>query len=110
MTFYIGNSMDKLNHQDESVEFSDDLLDFIYKIGQHTTYDMRKLYEIDPYGDVKISKNDLQEIVDICNYVLGASLLRNYEDPTEGTQMLLGLAEIASKAMSLGLGLLSIGD
>ncbi|MGN0386185.1 MAG: hypothetical protein ACI4EX_09905 [Lachnospiraceae bacterium] len=71
---------------------------------------MRKLYEIDPYGDVEISKNDLPQIIKVCNYILETFLLQTYEEPDEGNQMLKDLVEIAQKALSGDLGLVSIGD
>ena len=71
---------------------------------------MSKLYKIDPYDDVEVSKNDLSQIIEVCNYILGASLLQDYEEPDEGNQMLQDLVEIAQKAMSRNIGLVSIGD
>ncbi len=110
MNFYIGNSIDEINEQDVNVEFSDELIDFIYKLKEQVSFDMSKLYEIDPYDDVEISKNDLFQIVEICNYILDTSLLQNYGETDEGNQMLRDLIEITQKAMSRDLGLVSIGD
>ena len=110
MNFYIGNSIDEIDEQDGSVEFNDELIDFIYKLRGQVSYDMSKLYEIDPYDDVEVSKNDLSLIIEICNYILDASLLQNYEELEEGNQMLQDLVEIAQKAISRGVGLISIGD
>lgn len=31
MNFYIGNSIDEIKEQDYNVEFSDELIDFVYK-------------------------------------------------------------------------------
>lgn len=110
MNFYIGNSIDEIDERDVNVEFSDELIDFIYKLSNQVSFDMSKLYEIDPYNDVVISINDLSQIVEICNYILDASLLQNYGEPDEGNQMLRNLIEISQKAMKRGLGLISIGD
>ncbi len=110
MNFYIGNSKDAINEQDINVEFSDKLIDFIYKLGKEESFDMRKLYELDPYDDIEISKNDLQQIIEICSYILEESLLHNYEEPNDGKKMLLNLIEIAQKALARGSGLVSIGD
>lgn len=110
MNFYIGNSIGKIDKQDVNVEFSDKLIDFIYKLRGQVSFDMSKLYEIDPYDDVEVSENDLSQIIEICNYILDASLLQNYEELEEGNQMLQDLVEIAQKAISRGLGLISIGD
>lgn len=110
MNFYIGNSINEIDEQDVNVEFSDELLDFVYKLSKHSSFDMSKLYEINPYVDVEISKSDLSQIIEICNYILDTSLLQNYEEPDEGNQMLKDLVEIAQKAQSRDLGLVSIGD
>ncbi len=110
MNFYIGDSIDEIAEQDVNVEFSDELIDFIYKMSRQVSLDMSKLYEIDPYDDVEISKNDLFQIIEICNYILDTSLLENYKEPDEGKQMLQDLVEITQKAMTSDLGLVSIGD
>ncbi len=110
MNFYIGNSIDEIDEQDVNVEFSDELIDFIYKMSGQVSFDMSKLYEINPYDDVEVSKNDLSQIVEICNYILDTSLLQNYEEPDEGNQMLRDLVKITQRAMSRDLGLVSIGD
>lgn len=110
MNFYIGNSIDEIDEQDVNVEFSDELTDFIYKMSRQVSFDMSKLYEIDPYDDVEVSKNDLSQIVEICNYILDTSLLQSYEEPDEGRQMVQDLLEIIQKAMTRDMGLVSIGD
>lgn len=56
MNFYIGNSIDEINEQDVNVEFCDELIDFIYKMSGQVSFDMSKLYQIDPYDDVEVSK------------------------------------------------------
>lgn len=110
MNFYIGNSIDEIDEQDVNVEFSDELIDFIYKMSRQVSFDMSKLYEIDPYDDVEVSKNDLSQIVEICNYILDKSLLQSYEEPDEGREMVQDLLEIIQKAMTRDMGLVSIGD
>ena len=83
MNFYIGNSIDEINEQDVNVEFCDELIDFIYKMSGQVSFDMSKLYQIDPYDDVEVSKNDLFQIAEICKYILDTALLQNYEEPDE---------------------------
>lgn len=46
MNFYIGNSIGKIDKQDVNVEFSDKLINFIYKLRGQVSFDMSKLYEI----------------------------------------------------------------
>ena len=110
MNFYIGNSIDEINEQDVNVEFCDELIDFIYKMSGQVSFDMSKLYQIDPYDDVEVSKNDLFQIAEICKYILDTALLQHYDEPDEGRQMVQDLLEIIQKAMTSDLGLVSIGD
>ena len=110
MNFYIGNSIDEIDEQDVNVEFSNELIDFIYKMSGRVSFDMSKLYKIDPYDDVDVSKNDLCQIAEICKYILDSALLQDYEEPDEGRQMLQDLLEIIKKATIRELGLVSIGD
>lgn len=110
MNFYIGNSMDEIDKRDVNVSFNDELIDFIFKLSKQVSFDMSKLYEINPYDDVVVSANDLSQIIEIYNYILDASLLQNYEEPDVGNQMLEDLVKIARKAISRNVGLVSIGD
>lgn len=110
MNFYIGNSIDGIDEQDVNVEFSDELIDFVYRLSKRESFDMSKLYEINPYVDVEVSKDDLSEIIEICNYIKDKSLLHTYKEPEEGNQMLGDLVDIAQKAQLRNLGLISIGD
>ena len=110
MNIYIGNSVNEIDLQDINVEFGDELLDFIYKLCKQVPLDMSKLCGINPYDDIEVSKNDLPSIIEVCNYILGASLLQNYEESEEGNQTLRDLVEIAKVAMSKDMGLVSIGD
>lgn len=110
MNFYIGNSIDEIKEQDCNVEFSDELIDFIYKLNERVSFDMHQLCLINPYDDVKISKNDLKQIILICKYIIDNKLLYGYVDLDEGNQMLKGLEELAKKALLKDLGLISIGD
>ena len=109
MNFYIGNSLEEINMADANVEFNDELLAFIYKLSKQVSFNMSKLL-IDPYEDVEISKNDLPQIIEICNYLIEKSLLLNYGEDGEGNKALQDLVEIARNAMARGLGLVSIGD
>lgn len=110
MNFYMGNSIDEIDEQDVNIEFSDELIDFVYKLSKQAPFDMSKLYEINPYVDVEVHKDDLAQIIEVCNYILDTSLLQTYEEPDEGNHMLKNLVEIAQKAQSRDLGLVSIGD
>lgn len=110
MNFYIGSSISDINIKDDNIEFSDELVDYIYKLDKQNSFDMSKLYEIDPYHDFVISKKDLPQIIDICKYIIDRSLLEGYREQEEGGEMLHNLLKIAQKALQKDLGLISIGD
>lgn len=110
MNFYIGNSIHEINVRDGNIEFSDELMGFIYKVDKQVLFGMNKLYDIDPYGDVEISKEDLQDIIQICIYLLNSSLLHGYNDEHEGIESLKNLIDIAQEALRRNSGLVSIGD
>ena len=110
MNFYIGNSINEIDISDDNIEFSDELIDFIYKLSIQTSYHMDELYKINPYDDIEISNMDLPRIIEISNYILSEALLESYEKQDEGNRMLTDLINIAQKALKKGLGLVSIGD
>ena len=110
MNFYIGDSIDNIDLSDSNVEFSDDLINYIYKLRDKSSFDMSKLYEIDPYDDIEIPNKDVFEIIKICKHILDLSLLENYKEYDEGNQMLKELLEIAESAIKKNIGLISIGD
>ena len=110
MNFFIGDSIKEINEQDNNIIFSDELVDYIYKMRNYATCDMSKLYQIHPYSDVEISKNDLPQIIEICEYILDAEMLINFDKSNEGIEMVKNLLEIAQMALSRNQGLVSIGD
>lgn len=110
MNFYIGDLIETVDVRSANVEFSDELMEFIYKLSKYAPLDMSKLYGIDPYKDVEVPKNDLCSIIEICNYILDASLFQNYKKAVEAEKMLQDLIKIAKEAISRDLGLISIGD
>lgn len=110
MNFYIGNSINEINIKGKNVEFSDELMNYIYQLKEETTYSLQQLFGIDPYADIEIPKDDIPEIISICNYILAEALLENYAERDEGIEMVSNLERIAQKALSEQMGLISIGD
>lgn len=110
MNFYIGNLINEIDLKSDNAELSDELVDYIYKHDKQNSYDLSKLYEIDPYDDVEIPEKDLPQIINICKYIIDTALLEGYEEQEEGTEMLRNLIEIAQAAIQKNMGLVSIGD
>ena len=110
MNLYIGNSISGIDVRDVSVEFSDELIDYIYKIHEQIPIDIKSLCEIDPYGDIEVPKEKLYQIIDICTFILKSTLLYDYKEPAEGKKMLHDFISIAQKAISMDMGIVSVGD
>ena len=89
MNFYLGESLEDIKYN-KDVEFSDELIEYIYNIRNQSSIDMSKLYNIDPYSDVIIHRDDLPQIVEICKYLIETSLIDNYEDIDEGKKCCRG--------------------
>ena len=110
MNFYVGNSIDEIDEQDINIEFSDEPINYIYLMRNSVSCNMSKLYQIYPYGDVEVPKNDLPQLAQICKYILDTEMLNNYDEEKEGIQMVQDLLDIVQKALSNNKGLVSIGD
>lgn len=107
---YIGDSINKIEKEYSSVDFSDELVDCIYKIRCCFPLDASNLYEIDPYDDVVIPAHYVFNNIKICEFVLNSSLLQDYKEPEEARIMLQNLLNLSREALSDGVGLVSIGD
>lgn len=110
MNFYVGRSLDELNISDDNIEFSDMLLQYLYRIRNHVDFNMKELYSIDPYGDTVITRQKIQRLHDICRQVLLHRLLAKYEAPEEGTESIQGLMKQCETALKNDMALISIGD
>ncbi len=114
MNFYIGNSVKIIqqNYNAYNVRFDAELCEHIYQKSKNIPFSMQKLFDIDPYNDVVIPKNDLPEIIDICDYILSSDMIKDYEyeEPEEGMEEVRSLKRIAEEALANDCGLVSIGD
>ena len=110
MNFYVGDSISTIDINDYNIEFSVELLNFIYENAKSIPCDTNILLKINPYTDTFIPLVNLPQIIKICNYLLNHELFLRELRLNEWTQMLTGLVEIAQDAILKGSGLLSIGD
>lgn len=110
MNFYIGDSKNNLDISGDNIEFSDELLDFIYQKGKELSCNTDKLCKINPYADTAIPLIDLPQIIEICSCFLNQELLQKGQYMDEWEQMLIGLIGIAQETIFRGVGLISVGD
>ena len=79
----------------ENIEFSDELIGYIYSSRDEVLFDMSKLYDIDPYDDVVISRDDIQLIISACNSILTSTILEGTRELEVWTAMLNNLINMA---------------
>ena len=94
----------------ENIEFSDELIGYIYSSRDQVLFDMSKLYDIDPYDDVVILADDIQLIINTCKSILVSTILKDARESEIWTIMLNELINMAQQALSMETGIVSIGD
>ena len=94
----------------ENIEFSDELIGYIYISSDEVLFDMSKLYDIDPYDDVVILADDIQLIINTCKSILVSTILKDVRESEIWTIMLNELINMAQQALSMETGIVSIGD
>ena len=110
MNFYIGNSVKDINLNNKNIEFSDELIEYIYNSRDKVLFDMSKLYDIDPYDDVVILADDIQLIINTCKSILVSTILKDARESEIWNIMLNELINMAQQALSMETGIVSIGD
>ena len=110
MNFYIGNSVKDINLNNKNIEFSDELIEYIYNSRDKVLFDMSKLYDIDPYDDVVILADDIQLIINTCKSILVSTILKDARESEIWTIMLNELINMAQQALSMETRIVSIGD
>ena len=94
----------------ENIEFSDELIGYIYSSRDEVLFDMSNLYDIDPYDDVVILADDIQLIINTCKSILVSTILKDVRESEIWTIMLNELINMAQQALSMETGIVSIGD
>lgn len=110
MNFYIGNSVKDINLNNKNIEFSDELIEYIYNSRDKVLFDMSKLCDIDPYDDVVILADDIQLIINTCKSIIVSTILKDARESEIWTIMLNELINMAQQALSMETGIVSIGD
>lgn len=110
MNFYIGKSIKKLDLNSCNVEFSDELLEYIYRNRHVLNLETNILDQINSYDDISFVKEQINSIKEICNKFLNSDILQEYEDFDEGKDSLVDLERLCDEAIKKDLLLISIGD
>lgn len=110
MNFYIGNSIGEIKFDNYNIEFSDDLLQYIYNRRKQITVDLNVLFEIDPYSDTFLEYENVKVINNICSVIIETDIIKGYDDYDEGIEMINDLLQITNLALLNKKGLVIIGD
>ena len=110
MNFYIGNSIEEIFVEDDNVEINDELLEFIYKLKDIIPSDLNKFYQIDPYRDAVLNKDEVEGIIELCIFILNKQLLNGYREKEDAINVLDKLIFWGRNAIYHEKGMVSIGD
>lgn len=110
MNFYIGNSLDEIKRNDYNIEFSDELLQYIYNHREQITADSNVLFEVNPYSDTFLEYENVREINYICSLCIETGIIEGYDDYDKGVEMINDLLQLTKSALLNKKGLIIIGD
>ena len=110
MNFYVGNKLSDITDDGFNVWFDSNLHDFICRQSKYIPFNIDAIGDIDPYADVIIPKENVSEIIEVCELLLKCEYLHEYEDYDEAIEILQETIEIAKEALALNVGLVSSGD
>lgn len=109
MNIYIGNKIKEINTNEENVEISDDLIEQVYKCRDQIQVDTKSFFEIDPYSDCVVTIEKTKNIIAVFEYILQNDCVNKLFEQDEIEDIRL-CVKFAKKALSLNMGLVSIGD
>lgn len=108
MNFYIGDLIEKLNVNDKSVELEDEMMEYLYSIKEIIPF--VAFFSINPYSDTVVEKNDISDIILMCNYVLKEQKLNDYSESEDIILAIKELKDLCHNALKESKKLIVIGD
>lgn len=108
MNFYIGNSIEQLKENDENVELDDEMVEYLYSVNEAIPF--LKFFNIDPYSDTVVEKENIIDIISMCEYVLNEQILDDYDEKEEANKIISDLIVLGYSALRKEAKILVIGD
>ena len=108
MNFYIGNSIQQLNRNEKNIELDDEMIEYLYSIKKLVPYSV--FFAIDPYSDIVVEKDDIAELIAMCEYVLNEQVLNDYDESEEIIIAISDLKHLCQNALKAGKKIIVIGD
>ena len=103
MNFYMGLSIEELNYSDYNVRIDEDVLD---KLFYNENLKFQKIYEIDPYDDTVLYKDDVLLLINDCDLLINAEI----EIKKEFIEAIKNLKILCQNAISENKNIICIGD
>lgn len=110
MNIYVGNNFTEIKINDYNVEFSDELLQYLYNNRNKIKIDLDILFKIDPYSDTILEYKNVEKIYNICVLLIKSDVLREFYDYSEAIDTLNNFEYISKLALLNKKGLVFIGD
>lgn len=108
MNFYIGNSIEQLNVNEKNVELDDEMMEYLYSIKEIIPF--VAFFTIDPYSDTVVEKEDISDIISMCEYVLKEQVLNDYDESEEMILTISELNDLCHNALKQSEKIIIIGD
>ena len=89
---------------------SEELQVYIYQNRDNVDFDLKCLYELDPYGDTVLGTDRIEKIVELCVEILESDLFSNYSKSDEAVMTITQLKEMCDRAIENKQSLISVGD
>lgn len=108
MNFYINDSIENLEPNDENVELDDNMIDYIYSIKYKLPNNF--FFTIDQYSDTLIDSVEINQILVMCKYIINNEIYENYEDSLDLNETIINLYNLCAIAIKKNKKMVIIGD
>lgn len=108
MNFYIGSSIERLNVSETNIELDDEMMEYLYSIKEKIPFET--FFTIDLYSDTVLEKEDISDIISMCEYLLKKQVLNDYDESEELTFAISEINDLCCNAIKQGEKIVVIGD
>lgn len=108
MNFYISNSIEQLDINEKNVELNDDMVEYLYSIKMIIPF--TAFFKLDPYSDTIIEKEDIKDIILMCEYVINEQILNDYVGSKELIVVIREFNDLCCNAIKQCKKIVVIGD
>lgn len=108
MNFYIGSSIKRLNVSERNIELDDEITEYLYSIKEKIPF--KTFFTFDLYSDTVLEKEDISDIISMCEYLLKEQVLNDYDENEKLTLAISEFNDLCSNAIKQCEKIVVIGD